>query len=108
MIGVKPPPNHPVKTLFRVLLWFLPAGFAVMSFFGMQYLGRGFIVWYLIVSACTFGTGWYNALLSNNSKLEGNGILFRAFIFWIVQHLLVPLILVVFLYAACLIYQIKI
>lgn len=105
------PPNHPVKTLYRLLLWLLPAGFTAMCIFGTQYLGRfgippnwNGIICYLLISAFAFGTAWYNALLSNRARLEHNGLMHRIVLFWAIQHFLVPLLLVGFLYAACAIY----
>jgi hypothetical protein len=111
----RPPPNHPVKTLFRVLLWFLPTGFAVLCIVGITMMGRriipsGFhdgVIWYLLTAAFTLGTGWYNALLSNKAKLEPDGIFGRTVLFFFIQHFLVLLLLATLLFAACLISPLK-
>ncbi len=109
-----PPPNHPAKTLLRVLLWFLPTGFALLCFLGTPHLERfGIpsrsygIIWYLLTSAFAVGTGWYNALLSNRAKLESNGLKHRILLFWAIQHFLVPLLLAMLLFAVCSIDPIK-
>lgn len=109
---IQSPPNHPLKTLFRVFLWLLPTFFVgVMIYFlgfsdlrrilpsGLQDGAFG----YALAAAFTLGAGWYNALLSNEARLEPDGVFRRTILFFAFQHLLVPLLLGVLLFAACLV-----
>ncbi len=97
------PPDNRAKTLFRVTLWFLPAGFAVscilgISRFSSYLISSGIhygVIGYLLTAAFTFGTGWYNALLSNRARLEPRGLIGRTILFFVIQHFLVPLFLLI-------------
>lgn len=109
------PPNNPSKTLFRIILWLLPTGFAVLSAIGSRYLPGGVILddrssltlWLILNILFTAGAGWFNAHLSNRVKPEQDGALFRTFVFVIAQMFLVPLLLMTLLFAVCLFNPIK-
>ncbi|MEO5711947.1 MAG: hypothetical protein ABIT37_00515 [Luteolibacter sp.] len=89
---------------FRVTLWILPTAFAVMSVFGHANYSRhmpfssntALCLWFLLNGFFVLGTGWFNALLSTDSRLELHGIIQRLILFSLIQ----PFIIVFFVFIA--------
>jgi hypothetical protein len=79
------PPNSPVKNLFRVMLWFLPSGFVVLTGICIEYIDRKYssvdyfeIISLMLICAFTVVTGWYSALLSEHALREIHGVINHA------------------------------
>ena len=110
----KPPINRAQATV-RVILWLLPAGFAVLSAEGCNWLkyrgilasSWGFGVWLLLNVAFALGAGWFNAMLSTKARGEADGVAYRTVMFFFLQLFLIPVLLGLFLFMACVIDPIK-
>ncbi|MEO5914741.1 MAG: hypothetical protein ABIS50_10940 [Luteolibacter sp.] len=109
----KPPVNRAVAW-FRVILWILPAGFAVLSAWGVVwYQGHliphrlGVLSWVVVNVIFVLGTGWYHALLSISARSEPRGIFARTILFFFIQLFLIPLLASLALFLGCLIGTIK-
>lgn len=89
-----------VVMAFRVTLWLLPTAFAFMSAVGYAIYSRylpftsntALCLWWLFNGFFVLGTGWFNALLSPNSRLEWHGVRKRVILFFLIQ----PFIIVFF------------
>jgi hypothetical protein len=109
------PPNNPAKTLFRIILWILPTGFAVICGLGCFQLPFrthwtyeiSLALWIILTSLFTAGAGWFNVVLSNRGNKDPGSVIWRTFLFFIAQILLIPLLLGSVLYAACLMNPLK-
>ncbi|MES2921722.1 MAG: hypothetical protein V4819_09250 [Verrucomicrobiota bacterium] len=96
----KVPANHAV-TCFRVILWLLPSAFALMSAYGFacglqawsRHLpfgsGIAWTIWLILNFAFVLGTGWYNALLSVNSREWWHGVRNRVILFVVIQPFII-------------------
>ena len=96
---MRTPPNPPAKKLFRVLLWFLPSGFAVLAGVGGDLLLRNHfpkvlcdVIPLLLISAFTVGTGWYNSFLSEHAHTEHFGTIYRTAKFFCLQLIIIPIL----------------
>lgn len=110
------PPNNPAKTLFRIILWILPTGFAVICGVGCFQLPFrrvhlsyefSFSLWIALTCIFTAGAGWFNVVLSNRGNKDPGSVIWRTFLFFIAQIILIPLLLGSVLYAACLMNPLK-
>ena len=87
-------------TAFRVLLWLLPTGFALMSAYGYAVWSRhlpfgsglSWSIWLTLNGVFILATGWYNALLSANASGIRYGLRNRVILFFLIQ----PFIIVFF------------
>lgn len=102
------PKNHPPITLFRIILWLLPTGFAVICGFVCFVLPIlvdwtyefSFGIWLALTCIFTAGAGWFNAALSNRVKSNRGDMILSTYLFFIIQVILIPLLLGTLLYAA--------
>jgi len=86
-----------VVMAFRVTLWLLPTAFAFMSVFGHTTYSRylpfplntALCLWWLLNGFFILGTGWFNALLSPNSRLEWHGVRKRVILFFLMQPFII-------------------
>lgn len=88
-------------TLFRIVLWLLPAALAIVSagayawLINLGYLNRswwGIAIWLFLIIAFTLGTGCFSASLSRRSRLHPHGITRRIVAFVLVQLLITPIV----------------
>lgn len=104
------PPVNRAQACFRVIIWLLPTGFAVCSSWAGNWLiSRGYLpklgfgFWVVPNVFFMFGAAWYNALLSRRARSSPRGIVNRLVLFFLIQLFLMPLLLAILLYLACVI-----
>lgn len=110
------PRNHLAITLFRIFLWIFPSALIVAIVLKGGYLPArmgwsnpsAMYFWIVFITALTAGAGWFNAALSNRARVEKRSLLPHTFLFLITQLFLTPLILFSLLFAACVVYPVKI
>ncbi len=109
-----PPPVDRIRYWFRIVLWLLPTGFFIFSFWVADRLKQLGIevpfpiaIFILANVGFTIGTGYYQAHLSGGAHLEPGGIADRVMLFVCYQLLFVPLIVGFTLFAACVIDPLK-
>ena len=97
------PSSNWAVAILRGVLWFLPAGFAILSLIvvipfsqllGFDYIGT-FAIWVILSIAFTMATGWFYALLSKSDLTEEECMWSRRVKFFIIQLILVPLLIAV-------------
>ena len=93
------PPNHAI-TCFRVILWLLPSGFAAFSAWGRSWMiGHHYLphlgvrTWLLLNTIFILGSGWFNALLSANSREVWHGVRNRVILFFVIQPFIISFFL---------------
>jgi uncharacterized membrane protein len=110
------PPTNRAQAWFRVMLWILPAGFAVASGIGVDRLKDayfptqapvGTMIWFVLNFIFVIGSGWFDSQLSVRARSEVGGSADRIMRFFLLQLFLIPFLSLAFLFFACLIDPIK-
>lgn len=105
-VAIDPPQVAPVNLAqgsFRVLLWLIPAVFAVASYWGIQTSGFGragnsaILAWLVLNLGFIGTTGWFDAMLSRSiRRLEPERrtvVIISSMVgFFVVQLLLIPVL----------------
>lgn len=93
--------RNPAITVFRTMLWLLPAGFMVFSLAGISQLNTGIFpramtipIWLILGAVFTVGTGWFNAWLSGDARLKPGRVHSQTVKFFLFQLFIVPAIVV--------------
>lgn len=92
------PPTNRAQAWFRVLLWLVPAGFAMMSLSGFHQLYRTipmpfWFIWILIPVNLVFilSAGWFDALLDRRFEKSVEQTRAWMFTFLLFQLLAIPI-----------------
>lgn len=108
----EPPPPNRAQGCFGVLLWFMPAVFAVATYWGIWAVGFGregnpAIVAWIVLNLCFIVmAGWFNAMMSHRIRLLEPGkrdrkIAGSIVFFFLLQLGLIPVILAVTVFSFC-------
>jgi hypothetical protein len=110
------PEVNRAQAAFRVFLWVLPAGVVVLSGGALDFLiSRGIlpsvravgVFWLIFNVAFVLGAGWFSATLSQKARAEPDGVFYLTVLFVFLQVFLIPLLLGLLLFLACVIDPVK-
>lgn len=110
------PPTNRAQQCFRVLLWLVPTVFAYASIVGVGWISDRLLqsasiirvpAVILLNAGFVFGTGWFKAHLNGRIRNHPNGFSDEVLIFFLAQIFLIPILLALILFCACLIDPIK-
>lgn len=110
------PPANRAQAWFRVLLWLVPTVFAYASIVGVGWMSDRLLqsasiirvpAVILLNAGFVLGTGWFKAHLNGRRRNHPNGFSDEVLIFFLAQIFLIPILLALILFCACLIDPIK-
>jgi len=111
------PPRNRAQAWFLVLLWFVPTGFALASAVGLGWINEKVfanngtipvVLGFSLNIAFVIGTGWFTTQLSTRARTEPGVVASRVFAFFMIQLFLIPILLALIVFCACLIDPINI
>ncbi len=100
-----PPPVNQAQGCLRVMLWFIPSAFSVVSW-GIGHAGFGIFGWVVLNLGFIGAAGWFDTVMSRRIRLlspeRRTGEMARSMVvFFLSQLALIPVILGSALFAFC-------
>jgi cytochrome bd-type quinol oxidase subunit 1 len=110
------PPTNRAKAWFRLGLWIVPTVFAYASGAGLEWIKSRFqsadsvfpvSIWIALIAGFVLGTGWIKARLNRRPRTYPNAFSDEVLFFFLAQVVLIPLLMMLILFCACLINPIQ-
>lgn len=106
------PPSNRAQAWFRLGIWIAPTVFAYASGTGIEWI-KGLIqsadsvfpvsIWIALIAGFVLATGWFKARLNRRQRTYPNAFSDEVLFFFLAQVVLIPLLMILILFCACLI-----